>query len=60
MNDEIVNEIYATRDRIAEECGYDKRKLFDRLRRSQEDHLERLVTHVPATTEQEPEAKTER
>ncbi len=60
FEDEIVREVHAARAKIMEECGYDMKKLFERLRRSQEEHPERLVTHVPATTEPQPEAKAER
>ena len=43
-----------------EECGYDMKKLFERLRRSQEKDLGGLVTHVPPMTEPQPAAKRER
>ncbi|MGD0896938.1 MAG: hypothetical protein ABR915_03820 [Thermoguttaceae bacterium] len=55
--DEIIAEVRAAREKIAAECGYDMKKLGERLVREQEKHPERLVTHVPPKTEPEP-AKT--
>ena len=31
MNDEVLNKIYSIRERIAEECGYDFKKLGERI-----------------------------
>ena len=58
--DEIVAEVRAAREKIAAECGYDVKKLSERLKREQEEHPERLATHVPAKTEPEPTARTGR
>jgi hypothetical protein len=52
-DDEIVAEVRAARAKIAAECGHDQRKLRGRLMRSQEEHREGLVTHIP-TAEPEP------
>jgi hypothetical protein len=56
MTDEFVEEIYATRKEMMEECGGDLRKLGELIKRSQEDDPSNLVTEVPAT-EPEPMAK---
>lgn len=32
MPDEIMRELWATKDRIARECGHDLRQLFERLK----------------------------
>jgi hypothetical protein len=45
--DEIVAEVRAARAKLAAECDYDLKKLGERLKRSQEEHPEGLVTHVP-------------
>ena len=52
VEDEIVAEVRAARAKIAAECGYDLRKLGQRLMRSQEDDPEGLVTHVPTSQPQ--------
>lgn len=44
MTDPIIEEIYQAREKILEECGGDLDKLFDRNRRAEEMHPERLVT----------------
>ena len=54
MNDEIVEEVHAARKKIAEECGYDFKRLVERYKRQQAEHPEDLVYEVPRT-EPEPE-----
>ncbi len=49
MVDEIVEEVYAARRKIWEECGCSFDKLVERLIRSQEKHPELLVSEVPKT-----------
>ncbi len=51
MNDEILDRIFAIRERIAEECGHDFKKLGERYKRLQENcRPELLVTaKVPRT-----------
>ena len=58
--DEIIAEVRAARAKIAAECGYDMKKLGERLMRLQQEHPEGLVTHVPPPTEPQPAAKAER
>ena len=47
MKDEILEEVYAARKKIAEECDYDFKKLVERYKRMQAEHPELLVDHVP-------------
>jgi hypothetical protein len=47
MKDEILEEIYAARKKIAEECDYDFKKLVERYKRMQEEDPEGLVDEVP-------------
>jgi hypothetical protein len=47
MRDEILEEIYAARKKIAEECGYDFQKLLERYQRMQAENPEDLVFEVP-------------
>ena len=47
MRDELLDEIYAAKKKIAAECGCDFDKLVERLVRSQEQHPELLVREVP-------------
>jgi hypothetical protein len=47
MIDEIVEEIHAARKKIAEECGYDFKKLVERYKRMQAEDPEGLVDFVP-------------
>jgi hypothetical protein len=47
MIDEIVEEVYAARKKIWEECDCDFNKLAERLIRAQERHPERLAIKVP-------------
>jgi len=54
MIDEIVEEVHAARRKIAEECGYDFKKLVERYKRQQAEHPEDLAYEVPKT-EQEPQ-----
>jgi hypothetical protein len=54
MIDEIVVEVHAARKTIAEECGYDFKRLLERYKRLQAEHPEDLVDEVPKT---EPEAQ---
>ena len=44
MEDEIVNEIHETRQRIFEECGGDVERFIDRLKTLDVAHKDRLVT----------------
>ena len=60
FEDEIVREVHAARQKIMEECGYDMKTFCERLMRLQEEHPERLVTHVPPTTEPQPATNAER
>jgi hypothetical protein len=46
-DDDPIEEVYAARKKIAEECGYDLKKLAERLMRLQEEHPENLVYEVP-------------
>lgn len=32
MRDQILRELWTVKDRLAEECGHDLRRLFDRLK----------------------------
>jgi len=36
MPDHVMEELWAVKDSIAEECGYDMRRLFDKLKEIQE------------------------
>lgn len=47
MKDEILEEIYAAKQKIAEECDYDFNKLVQRCKRLQAEHPELLVDEVP-------------
>ena len=51
---EIVEEVHAARKQIAEECGYDFKRLVERYKRLQAEHPEDLVNEVPKT-EPEPQ-----
>jgi hypothetical protein len=44
MDDPIVSEVHATRQRILSECGGDLDQLIERLRTVDESKKERLVT----------------
>ena len=54
MKDEILEEVYAARKKIAEECDYDFKKLVARYERMQAENPEGLVCEVPKT---EPETQ---
>jgi hypothetical protein len=54
MKDEILEEVYAARKKIAEECDYDFKKLLERYKRLQAEHPEDLAYEVPKT-EPEPQ-----
>ena len=54
MKDEILEEIYEIRRRIAEECNYDFQKIGEYFMRWQEQHPENLVREVPRTEEEKP------
>jgi hypothetical protein len=54
MTDELVEEVYAARKKIAEECDYDFKKLLERYERLQAENPEGLVDNVPKT-EPEPQ-----
>jgi len=47
MNDEIVEEVHAARKKIAEECGYDFKRLLDRYERMQAENPQDLADEVP-------------
>jgi hypothetical protein len=47
MIDEIVEEVHATRRKIAEECGYDFKKLVERYKKMQAESSEQFVHEVP-------------
>jgi hypothetical protein len=48
MKDEILAELWAIKDGIAKECGYDVKRLFDRLKKSQKKSKHRLVNRTNA------------
>ena len=52
--DEIVEEVHASRKKIAEECDYDFKKLLARYERMQAEDPRSLVYDVPKT-EPEPQ-----
>ena len=54
MTDEIVEEIYAARKKIAEECDYDFKKLLARYERMQAENPQDLAYEVPKS-EPEPQ-----
>lgn len=41
--DPIVNEVHLIREVIAKECNYDLRKIFERLKKNENEHFDRLV-----------------
>jgi hypothetical protein len=47
MIDEIVEEVYAARKKIAEECDYDFKKLLARYERMQAENPQDLAYEVP-------------
>jgi hypothetical protein len=47
MTDEIIEEIHAARKKIAEECGYDFKKLVERYKRMQAESSGEFVREVP-------------
>jgi hypothetical protein len=47
MSDEIVEEVYAARRKIAEECDYDFKKLLARYERMQAANPQDLAYEVP-------------
>jgi hypothetical protein len=54
LTDEVLEEVYTARKKIAEECDYDFEKLLARYERMQAEHPENLVYEVPKT-EPDPE-----
>jgi hypothetical protein len=44
---ELAAELHTARKKIAEECGYDFRRLVERYKRMQAENPELLVDHVP-------------
>jgi len=42
--DPIVEEIHNIREMIAKECDYDLRKIFERLKKNENEYIERLFT----------------
>ena len=47
MDDEIVEEVREARRKIAEECGYDFKKLVERYQKMQAESSEQFVREVP-------------
>jgi len=41
--DPILKELWEIKDGLAEECGHDLRRLFERLKASRESHTGRVV-----------------
>ena len=54
MRDELLDEIYAAKKKVAEECDYDFNKLLALCERMQAENPENLVYEVPKT-EPEPQ-----
>jgi hypothetical protein len=54
MNDEIVEEVHAAREKIAKECDYDFDKLLARYERMQAEDPEGLVDFVPKSDPEPP------
>ncbi len=54
--DAFVEEIHEIRKQIAEECGYDFKRLVERYERMQAEHPEGLVGEVPKTEPESQEA----
>jgi hypothetical protein len=44
--DPILKELWEIKDGLAAECNHDLRRLFDRLKASQEDHGHRVVNRA--------------
>ena len=44
--DPILRELWDIKDGLSEECGYDLRRLLDKLKKSQKSHGGRLVNRV--------------
>ena len=44
MKDEIIEELWAIKDQIAKECGYDIRVLFERLKEAQKKSKRPVVS----------------
>ena len=42
--DPIVEEIHHIREMIAKECNYDLRKIFERLKKNENQHVDRLFS----------------
>lgn len=42
--DPIVEEIHHIREVIAKECNYDLRKIFERLKKNENKHIDRLFS----------------
>ena len=56
---EIIDEA-PRRAKVAAECGFDMKKLGERLTRDQEEHPDDFVGHVPTTSEPLPATKAQR
>ncbi len=41
--DHIVDEIHNIREQIAHECNYDMKQIFERLKKKEKEHSDRLV-----------------
>ena len=48
MSDPILEEIWAVRRRIDDECGHDPDRLLERLRQVQHNHCGQVVQAPPA------------
>ena len=46
MSDPILRELWEIKDGLSTECGYDLRRLFDRLKESQKTRTDRLVNRT--------------
>ena len=47
MKHEILEEVWRVRDKISAECGYDLKRLVQRLRALEAGHPERLASLAP-------------
>ena len=54
VDDDILEEVYAARKKIAEECYYDFKKLLARYKRMQAEDPEGLVDCVPKSDPEPP------
>jgi hypothetical protein len=45
----VVEEIHLVREKIAEECNYDLKKIVNRLRKKEKENHERVVSKIART-----------